>query len=167
MSSQCGDSYRSLIVTVSGYTPKNPYGSFALPYDYAEWLNLASNLGIRAGTHLERLQSAQKTEEQTIRSNELVDRYNTLVAQIDAMPSVFWGGISGQNITTGISQGVDASLEAACVMEQIDQELSKLGLTPPPEAGGGKSARKGNALNTAVLLGGLGLAGYLYFKFGK
>jgi len=165
---KCGKKYEALLVTAgSGYTPENPYGLFALPYDFSEWRELAFRMGVKAGKHLSRLQSAEKTVEQTQRANELVDEYNVVVEAVDALPGLLGASLTGVQLEQAIAQAVAAAGDAACVMEEIDAELSALGVNPPGEHEGRKPKTKpldmSGVLNLA-LLAGVAYVGYRVVK---
>ena len=164
----CGKKYEAMLVTSNnGYTPDNAYGLFATPYDYSEWRELAYRLSVRTRQHLDRLKAAEKTEDETIRSNELVDRYNSLVEEIDALPGLLGGTWAGQVLEQSIAQAVSAAREAACTMELIDSELEHAGLTPPAEPDGRKPKTKPldlSGLGNTLMLGGLIYLGWKAYK---
>jgi len=164
----CGKKYAEMVVTAgSGYTPENPYGLFALPYDYSEWRELAHRLGVKAKMHLDRLQAAEKTREQTEAANALVDQYNVVATGVDALPGLLGGTWAGVALEQSIAQAVGLSVDAACVMENIDTELVAVGVKPPEEAKGRKPKVKpldvSGLLNVALLAG----VGYLGYKLVK
>ncbi len=164
----CGKKYAEMVVTAgSGYTPENPYDLFATPYDYAEWRNLAHRLAVKARTHLDRLQAADKTREQTEESNALVDQYNATAEAVDALPGLLGGTWAGVVLEQSISQAVGISQDAACLMQSIDQQLSEAGIKPPDEPGGRSPKTKPldltGLLNVAVIAG-VGYLGYRVMK---
>lgn len=164
----CGDRYRDLVSTAgSGYTPDNPYGFFATPYDYAEWRELAHRLGVRTRSHLDRLQSADKTPEQTAESNALVERYNDLVTAVDALPGLFAASWSGVQLEQAIAQASGASQEAACIMELIDDQLAGIGLRPPAEPDGHKPKTAPLDLSGLTNFAIVGALGYGVFRLWK
>ncbi len=164
----CGKKYAEMVVTAgSGYTPENPYGLFATPYDYGEWRALAHQLAVKAKTHLDRLQAAEKTREQTEAANALVDQYNVTAEAVDALPGLLGGTWAGVVLEQSISQAVAISQDAACLMESIDKQLGDVGIKPPDEPGGRKPKTSpldmSGLLNIAVIAG-VGYLGYRVVK---
>ncbi|MCG8590648.1 MAG: hypothetical protein MJE66_15260 [Proteobacteria bacterium] len=164
----CSKKYRDLVVTADGDTPENPYGLYPTPFDFEDWRTLAARLLVRTKAHLDRLQEAEKSAEETSTANGFVDEYNLLIEQYDALPSVFVGTFHEMDTRRSIALASALSVDSVCLMESIDKALGSLGLTPPGEHRSVKPtpspATRGFQFGTlAVLAGGA----YLLWRFGR
>lgn len=134
----CGDKYKELLVTVSGYTPDNPWGSswYSVPsvFSYEEWYSRAHQLALRAGEHWKRLvQIESKTESDTERKR-VEPTYNAMVEKIGKLSTPLGSFFSVGDITfTGdIDDAINAARDATCVLEEIDDSIATLGKVAPP-----------------------------------
>ena len=154
----CGDAYRHMIVTSSGYTPEEPFGSWYDPRahvhtagDALEWWAIADTMRARATAKLAELQQAAKIKGRMDVYDDVVRLYmgpaTNAFAAIE-QPSkwkevpaylgpagLLWYGLSTDDVTAWVQKAVESSEGFACAMEQADAAFGELGLTPPATPG--------------------------------
>jgi hypothetical protein len=147
----CGSKYRSLVVTVSGYTFENPYGMVAFGSDYEEWRELARQISDMANDRLGELGAAEcqatggtnctDPDEASggtyPRWNALLDLNNRMTASYKALPNSFT-----TNPVEGIGRSQAVINDALCLLEKSDEGLKAYGQVPPPIVDPGASGAK-------------------------
>lgn len=171
----CGDRFKHRIVTpINGYTPQNPYGFVALPWDLADWRSLVDTLSLEAARQVDRLKKFE-TEHATEpgKTNgsawypELEQRLELLAQRVDSIPS--GAGVlfqTGPAIESQIGNAIAAAKEATCILELASDALAEYGANvdlPGAEAPATTPAAKVNGLLVlAAIAGGI----YLFHRFG-
>lgn len=167
----CGDSYASEVVTVDGYTVKNPYGVVALPGDYTGWRQLAERIWDRLDARWQQLGRAEPKPYDFWNAN--VELKNELTGRVEELPSTFVASTTGAGITGGIDDAVKVIVDMNCFRERVDKRLRELEVEPVDLPGAGVPApSSGGEYIFGVHLGwwlaaAVGVGGYLYFKSGK
>lgn len=127
----CGDKYRKLVVTTSGYTLDNPYGSVAIPYDYAEWMQLAEKLAGLADQHRDRLAEIETKLDAFPKWNATIDAKFAMSQALDDMPWTITAALSGSAIIEAIGKAQAAIQHALCLLELSDDGIASYGELPP------------------------------------
>lgn len=154
----CGDRYKKLAVTSSGYTFENSFGHFAWSKDYEEWVALAKRLENMATQRFRRLARVECAkvggincalqglpygiapfDAKLVRTNALEPLKSSLRDQIENLPSS-WVQF---NLSEGVQEAQAAVASALCLMEESDSALEFYGEKPlvvpditPSSAGG-------------------------------
>jgi len=129
----CGERYKYLAVTVSGYNFDNPYGLFAVGYtDYAEWHAVAERLVGLVNEHLAALQVVE------LAKNPAMPKFQALAADRTNMLRHFEDlpGLFGMYATKEpLDQALSVVAEAICLLEQTDNAIESYGEVAPEVPG--------------------------------
>lgn len=126
----CGDQYRYLEVTDSGYTRDNPYGTIPLFTDYEQWKELARTLSVKANERFNELGTVEQEEGNGTYPfwNQLVELNNSMSTKYSALPSTFTLSVPG-----AIRDAQAVIDDALCLMERSDEGiLHYTGTKPAP-----------------------------------
>ena len=162
MPETCGQNYMSMVVTVDGYTPANPYGAVAVPGDYAGWRNLARSLATVLHDHFEHLENIEeRLQDEGVQHGfpqraALLNEQRNLAKRVEDLPSMFWASLTGSNVTSAIDLAVRLTTEQVCHLERIDAAIIEYGETPHgvPAGPAPKPPPRKNALRVAGWVGG-------------
>lgn len=126
----CGNIYRSSVVTADGYSLDNPYGRFAVWTDYSGWKIATLQTINRMNEHYAALAKAEGEPLAAwraffVRHNEINVAYKML-----PKPSAW---MLGGTIIESIGAAVGVVVDALCAMEQYDNAILAIpGASPPP-----------------------------------
>jgi hypothetical protein len=133
--------YKALAVTIDGYTLDNPYGSFAIPSDYAGWKLLAENI---AGVLQDHYHHLGAIEQKIVDANpgagfpewnKYVDEKNAIMERVENLPSRFMASLSGGQLVDAIAKARDATQDSLCLLEQVDASIRNYGEKPKASPG--------------------------------
>jgi hypothetical protein len=164
----CGDKYKHLVVTSSGYTPSSPGSDlpFAGQSVYAEWYELANKLSVEANHRFEQLGEieGEKGKHGYPKWNALVELNNRMTSRYKGLtspPLVFFDYAGAR------AQAQTVIADALCLMESSDAGIKSYGGNVPNQpgslgelgdipwwvwVGGGAVLTVGLGVTTAVLL---------------
>jgi hypothetical protein len=134
----CGEKYRHLVVTASGYTLENPYGAVAFGSDYEEWREQAREWSVKANRIFADLGEleCEKTggllcESETFAQggqypkwSALLDLNNRMTESYQALPNAY---VTNPVVGIGASQKVIA--DALCLIDRAEQAIRFYGGT--------------------------------------
>jgi hypothetical protein len=168
----CGDRYLPLIVTHSGYTPENPFGVAPTLADYnSEWHPLASKLAGAVSSHMAALHATELKQATggTPKFLDLADDWAAFLRRYEALPSmlIVLNPVNPQPIR----KAIDVTLEAACMLEQIDDAIAAYGESPPElptpgRAPAPKPPSLADGFSTVVVVGAIAALAYFFFVRG-
>jgi hypothetical protein len=153
----CGKKYENMVVNASGYTTTNPYGSFATPYDYSEWREVAFRLAVRVKVHFDRLKNTAGADADLVAG--FGHEIEAIERSVDELPGIIAGTWNGITLVASISEAIGSATNSACLMESIDKETVRAGGTSPTEGDGRHASAElfnFNSIANVALLGGLG-----------
>lgn len=131
----CGDRYKFLAITASGYTPDNPWGVVLLPFtDYAEWKVTTDSIIHLVNKHLIELQRIEAARGGTfLKWIPLANERTDLIRRYDELPSIVGSGTMHDK--EPIAMALDVVAEGLCLLEKTDDAIASYGQTPPPVPG--------------------------------
>lgn len=166
----CGDRYRHLAVTKSGYTPDNPHGAFYVPTDYSEWTAVADKVAGWVNTHIVELQTIEaQSGEGFPKFGPLSSEWSAFLRAKEALPSLLLA--AGKDLP----RVIDVVMQGLCLLEQIDDAISSYGAEAPELPSPGRDPKPpplptaSTIGNTVITLGVIAVvvgAGYYLFKKG-
>lgn len=166
----CGDRYRYLAVTKSGYTPENPNGAFYLPSDYSEWTAVADRVVGFVNAHITELQTIEAGEGKGFPTfAPLSAERAAFLRAREALPSLLLA--AGKDLP----KVIDVVMQGLCLLEQIDDAIAGYGVEAPELPSPGRDPKPpplpspstiGNTVITLLIIGGVVGAGYYLFKKG-
>ena len=132
----CGDKYKHLVVTSSGYTPSSPGSDlpFAGQSVYAEWYELANKLSVEARERYELLGEieGQKSKSGYPKWDALVDLDNRMKSRVQGMtspPLVFFDYAGAR------AQAQTVIADALCLMQSANAGIKSYGGNVPSQPG--------------------------------
>lgn len=167
---ECGDRYRALAITASGYTPDNPWGVALIISDYGEWRDLAEKLVSLVNVHMATLQAIESKQAKGMPEFlRLSSEWSVLLAHYEALPEFIF--VVSETKTR---KAIAVVTEALCVLERVDEVIEHYGEEPPgvpspgrdpaPKPPSGGTLAQG--FGTVVVLGVVGLVAYYFFMKG-
>ncbi len=163
----CGDTYKSEIITIDGYTIENPYGSVALPGDYTGWRQLAERTFDRLEARWNQLGSEEPSPYEFWNAN--VEKKNALWERVDDLPSTIVASATGAGLTGGIDDAAKAIVDLNCFRERVDARIVELGIAPAklPGAGVPKPAPERSSYPLGIHIGwwALAVGGAAFFLY--
>jgi len=126
----CGERYKNLAVTSSGYSFDNAFGLFATIEDYTEWRAVAKKIMDLGHDHLVTLGEIEEVVGTYPKWNELVGKNNKLIDHYDNLPWTIsiW---TGAQIEEAISEAMVVVSEGMCFLDQVDAAISSYQRDPP------------------------------------
>lgn len=164
----CGDRYKHLAVTKSGYDPDNPNGAFYLPSDYSEWTAVADRVVELVNKHILELQQIEAEHGKGFKYfGPLSGERATLLRAREDLPSLLLA--AGKDLP----KVIDVVMQGLCLLEQVDDAIADYGVTPPELPSPGRDPKPpplpgpssiGNAVITLAIVGAVVGVGYFFFK---
>ena len=151
----CGDRYKHLITTTSGFTVEHPFGTgldaeIKGPGDYLEWYKLADHLVAAAYGAFVKLGEVEQERGSYPKWNGLVERNNAMIEAWDDLPYPFVQ-ISPM---FDVQKAVQVTLDAVCMLELANEGIESYGVIVDPVASLHKPSGKIDLL-TLLILGGI------------
>lgn len=133
--SVCGERYKYLAVTISGYNFDNPHGLYVFPFaDYLEWKAVAEKVVGLVNKHLASLQAVELVKNPaTPEFLKLTAERTLLVKHFEDLPAIISFSTDSQY------EWIDAAMavvsEALCLLEQTDVAIESYGEKAPEVPG--------------------------------
>lgn len=169
---KCSKKYLDLVRTRTGLTPEKPWTSILginLPsmFEYEEWKSLAEELteaAHRQFVYLGDLEARTSDGTHHPHWNRLLGESQIVQQQTEALPSALLSAFDPTEMSwkEDVEQAITASVDAACLLEKVDEAIDSYGVPVPspgvtPKAPAQKPDRDG--IGVLGMIGVLALAG--------
>lgn len=160
----CGDKYKHLAITVSGYTFEKPRGWYPIASYYEEWYQLTEELVAKATSKLKQLATIEckatggganctvyslpgdiaPADPKLVAYNGLRPLYNQMQQEFAELYDTWNVGVLGHDLDAAIAEAQAVIATALCLMEESDKGIQLYGGTPTPTPGGQRAPDDGS-----------------------